>query len=87
MATSENKMKSATRPGNVKYKPEIDVEKCMGCGLCMDSCESHAVKGCLILKNGNMCVIDEASCLAAQPRCEYRCEQLCPNRAFKLKKV
>ena len=70
-----------------KFRAEIDEEKCMGCGLCMDSCESHAIKGCLLLKNGVMCMIDDKACFAAQPDCEYRCTQLCPNKAFKLKRA
>ena len=70
-----------------KFRAEIDEEKCMGCGLCMDSCESHAIKGCLLLKNGVMCMIDEETCLAAQPECGYRCTKLCPNKAFKLKRT
>ncbi len=70
-----------------KMRPDIDEEKCMGCGLCMDSCESHAVKGCMVIKNGVMCIIDDEACQAAQPECEYRCVKLCPNKAFSLKKA
>ncbi|HME54038.1 MAG TPA: 4Fe-4S binding protein [Candidatus Lokiarchaeia archaeon] len=72
---------------NKIFRAEIDEEKCLGCGLCMDSCESHAIKGCLLLKNGVMCMIDEKTCLAAQPDCGFRCAQLCPNKAFKLKRA
>ena len=72
---------------NHRYMPEVDEEKCMGCGLCQDSCESHEVKECMILKNGVMCLLDRSTCLASQPGCEYRCVQICPNLAIKLKKI
>ncbi|MHA1682497.1 MAG: hypothetical protein ACTSUE_16285 [Promethearchaeota archaeon] len=67
-----------------KFKPNVDVDVCMGCGLCQDSCNSHEVKACLVLKNGVMCIIDESECMKQQPDCGYRCVKLCPTKAFTL---
>ena len=67
-----------------RFRPYIDDERCMGCELCKQSCDSTEVKECLVLKNGVMNCRDEDTCLAAQPTCEYRCVKLCPTKAFRL---
>ncbi|MBD3188490.1 hypothetical protein GF325_16790 [Candidatus Bathyarchaeota archaeon] len=69
------------------YVPEIDIDTCMGCGLCQDSCNSVTSKQCLILKNGVMCVFNEKACKMQQPECDFRCVKLCPTKALSLARI
>lgn len=53
-------------------RPEIDIEKCAGCGDCVEWCPTGAVK----LVNGKATLVGE--------KCNYctECETLCPSGAI-----
>ena len=56
-------------------RPRVDTAKCIGCGLCQQSCpvESKAVKA----GNGQKAKYDYAKCI----RC-FCCQEMCPAKAI-----
>lgn len=53
--------------------PEIDIEKCDGCGLCMMVCRCHA----LVMVNDVITVIETEDCGWCT-----QCEAVCPTGAI-----
>jgi len=55
-----------------KVVPEIDSEKCTGCGDCVEKCPTHAVT-----------LVDGKSIIVRPEDCDYctECEVLCPSGA------
>ena len=53
--------------------PEIDLEKCSGCGLCIDACTCKA----LVLVNNVITVIETEDCGWC-----LKCETVCPTGAI-----
>ena len=53
--------------------PEIDTEKCDGCGLCVDVCTCHA----LVLVDNSITVIETTDCGWC-----LQCELVCPTGAI-----
>lgn len=54
--------------------PEIDIEKCTGCGSCVEYCPTGAVK------------IDKGKAIVVKPEaCSYctECEAICPSGAIR----
>ncbi len=54
--------------------PEIDLEKCNGCGLCVDVCNCHAV----VMVNNRAIIIESKLC----GWCAL-CEVVCPTGAIR----
>lgn len=52
---------------------KIDLEKCIGCGICVDVCPS----GVYELKNGKSVAVNVDACLVCRA-----CEIQCPNGAI-----
>jgi len=54
--------------------PEIDLEKCEGCGNCVDLCPTHVVD----LVNGKAAIVNPEGC-------DYctDCETFCPSAAIR----
>ena len=55
-------------------KPEIDVEKCTGCGDCVEQCPTYAVE----LVRGKAAVVRLQDCNYCTD-----CEAICPSSAIK----
>ncbi len=57
------------------FLPKIDVAKCTGCGLCMESCPNVVLS-----------LVDEIAVIANPKACEYtgRCQEVCPTKAISL---
>ena len=55
--------------------PSIDMERCTGCGLCVQFCLVHAVE-----------LVDSRPTITAPERCAYcgTCEEMCPAGAITL---
>ena len=55
--------------------PTIDLERCTGCGLCVEYCPSHAVE-----------LVADRPTITAPERCAYcgTCEEMCPDGAIML---
>jgi MinD superfamily P-loop ATPase len=64
-------------PVKTSFKPEIDKEKCNGCGLCVEKCKFKALK----LKDGKA-EVDPLLCEGCGA-----CEVLCPRGAIKMNPV
>ena len=58
----------------MSYRPEIDPEKCDGCGLCVGVC----VGGGLILVNNVVTIVETVEC----DWCTI-CEAVCPTGAIR----
>ena len=58
-------------------KPEIDKQKCVGCGVCVRSCPKHTIT---LSEKKKIAVIARADCI----KC-YCCQELCPAGAVKTK--
>ncbi|MCD6457330.1 MAG: 4Fe-4S binding protein [Thermoproteales archaeon] len=54
-------------------QPIIDLEKCTGCGTCVETCPS----GVLELKDGKAHVVNADDCLGC-----HACESVCPESAI-----
>jgi len=55
--------------------PTINLERCTGCGLCVEYCPAHAVE-----------LVAERPAITAVERCSYcgACEEMCPSGAIAL---
>jgi uncharacterized protein (DUF362 family)/Pyruvate/2-oxoacid:ferredoxin oxidoreductase delta subunit len=62
--------------GLLTARPEIDAEKCVGCGRCAENCPQKTIE---II--GGRAKIDRSRCI----RC-FCCHEACPQRAVKIKK-
>jgi MinD superfamily P-loop ATPase len=60
--------------GMFTMKPEIDKDKCDGCGLCVGVCHENGI----MIANKTVVVIDEVEC----DWCGL-CEAVCPNDAIR----
>jgi len=60
-------------------RPQIDRQKCVGCGVCVQSCPRHTIE-IRQTKRGKQAVIDDGGCI----RC-YCCQELCPLHAVNIK--
>ena len=54
--------------------PEIDLEKCTGCGTCAAKCPVHAV----VLIEGKAVIVDPEGCYYCTD-----CEEVCPAAAIR----
>ena len=61
-------------PVSTSFKPEIDINKCDGCGICVEKCKFGALK----MKNGKA-EVDNLLCEGCGA-----CEVLCPRKAIKM---
>lgn len=52
------------------YKPEVDVEKCIGCGNCVEVCPVDVYK----LQDGKSFVVNADECLGCES-CVEACEK------------
>ena len=54
--------------------PEIDLEKCIGCGDCVEWCPAHAVA-----------LVDGKAAIERPENCNYcaECESFCPSGAIR----
>ena len=71
--------KPAYAPDGFRGKPEIDIQKCIGCAGCANVCPSRAI---VVTDSDNECrKID-----FYLERCTYcgRCEEVCPEKAITL---
>lgn len=59
-----------------KLRPQVDSEKCIGCGLCVDHCAVSA----LSMGSANTPVVDADSCITC-----FCCQEMCPEKAIILK--
>ncbi len=55
------------------FKPEVDLDKCVGCGECVDVCPT----GVYELKDGKSVVVNEDECVG----CES-CVEVCEKEAI-----
>ena len=67
-------------------KLSIDVDRCKGCGLCVDACPKHVLEldKSTINKNGYHPVhlINEAECISCAS-----CARMCPDLVFIVRKL
>jgi NAD-dependent dihydropyrimidine dehydrogenase PreA subunit len=60
------------------YKPEVDAEKCTGCGECVDICPVDVYE----LQNEKSVVVEEEDCLG----CES-CLEVCEQKAITVSEI
>jgi NAD-dependent dihydropyrimidine dehydrogenase PreA subunit len=60
------------------YKPEVDAEKCVGCGECVEICSVEVYE----LQNEKSVVVKEEECLG----CES-CVEVCEQKAITVSDV
>jgi len=60
------------------YKPEVDSEKCVGCGECVEICPVEVYE----LQNEKSVVVKEEECLG----CES-CMEVCEQKAITVSEV
>ena len=60
---------------NTEFLPVIDANKCVGCGLCVKLCPTHA-----------LALVDNVPCIANPTACDYHglCQDACPTGAVSL---
>lgn len=68
---SEEKIKNLL----IGFVPEIEPEKCSGCGRCVDNCSTEAIQ-----RNDELMVIQEWKCIGCD-----KCIDVCPEDAIDLK--
>jgi NAD-dependent dihydropyrimidine dehydrogenase PreA subunit len=54
----------------MSFRPEVDVEKCVGCGECIDVCPVSVYE----LQDGKSVVVNEEECVGCES-CVEVCEQ------------
>jgi MinD superfamily P-loop ATPase len=57
--------------------PQIDTEKCNGCGLCVGVCSCQVIS----LVDGKATIIPKNGCGGCRQWCTL-CEDICPNKAI-----
>jgi MinD superfamily P-loop ATPase len=57
--------------------PQIDVDKCDGCGLCISVCSCNIIS----LVNDKATIIPKNGCSGCRQWCTL-CEDICPNKAI-----
>jgi len=62
-------------------RPEVDKEKCVGCGACVSACPEGIIKLIKGGKNGQVAHIGRRGCI----RC-FCCHEMCPHKAIRLRK-
>jgi NAD-dependent dihydropyrimidine dehydrogenase PreA subunit len=57
------------------FLPQIDSQKCIGCGLCVSACP-----------NGTLAIINGSPPIVALDSCDYNgiCQDVCPTQAISL---
>jgi len=62
----------------MSYKPEVDDEKCVGCGNCVEVCPVNVYE----LQDGKLVVVNAGDCLG----CES-CVEVCGEEAITVMEV
>lgn len=61
----------------LKSYPQLDREKCVGCGKCAESCPAHIIQ----IKN-KKAVFKKRGCISC-----FCCQEMCPMKAISVKKA
>ncbi len=73
----------------LKSYPQLDREKCIGCGKCAESCPAHVIrivekksKNASSQKPGKKAVFGKKGCISC-----FCCQEMCPMKAISVKKA
>jgi ferredoxin len=64
------------REGSYKWLPDVDLEKCTGCGLCVEVCTPKSLK----IVNSDFAVLVRADTCGS----EGHCVESCPDDAIRM---